>query len=136
MRLKEGALIDGLQFENHYDIFSIDYNLDAQGDNRNGMLLSELKDKKLMSSNNATFQESYIQLVGSIANETSTLKINLQASESLLTSIKERKDNYSGVNLDEEAAHLLKFEQAYAASAHLISTSRNLFDMLMNTFAR
>lgn len=118
------------------DVFSVEYNTDAVGDSRNGLMISQMQNKKLMSSNNATFQESYTQLVGSIANETSKLKINLDASKSLLSSVKARKDNYSGVNLDEEAAHLMKFEQAYAASAHLVSTARNMFDILMNTFMR
>jgi flagellar hook-associated protein 1 FlgK len=118
------------------DVFSVDFNHDAEGDNRNGLMLSQLQNKKMMSSNNATFEESYTQLVGSIANETSKLKTNLQASENLLASVKARKDDYSGVNLDEEAANLMKFEQAYAASAHLISAARNMFDILMNTFMR
>lgn len=118
------------------DFFTVKYNNKAEGDNRNSLMLAELKNKKVMSSGNASFQESYTQLVGSIANETSKLKTNLQASESLLASVKARKDDYSGVNLDEEAANLMKFEQAYAASAHLISAARNMFDMLMNTFTR
>ena len=118
------------------DVFSIEYNTQAQGDNRNGLMLTQLQNKKLMSSNNATFQESYTQLVGNVGNETSKLKINLEASGSLLDSVKSRKNDNSAVNLDEEAANLLKFEQAYAASAHLISSARNLFDILMNTFMR
>ncbi len=118
------------------DVFTVNYNDNAVGDNRNGLMISQLQNKKVMSSKNASFQESYTQLVGSIANETSKLKTNLEASESLLASVKARKDNYSGVNLDEEAAHLMKFEQAYAASAHLVSTARNMFDILMNTFMR
>lgn len=118
------------------DIFSVNYNNKAEGDNRNSLMLSQLKSKKVMSSKNATFQESYTQLVGSVANQTFKLKTNLQASESLLTSVKSRKDDYSGVNLDEEAANLMRFEQAYAASAHLVSTARNMFDVLMNTFMR
>lgn len=118
------------------DIFTVNFNNKAEGDNRNSLMIAQLKNKKVMSSGNASFQESYTQLVGSIANETSKLKTNLQASESLLASVKSRKDDYSGVNLDEEAANLMKFEQAYAASAHLISAARNMFDMLMNTFMR
>ena len=47
-------------------MFSIDYNSQAQGDNRNGLILSQLQNKKLMSSKNSTFQESYTQLVGNI----------------------------------------------------------------------
>lgn len=118
------------------DVFTVRYNNKSEGDNRNCLMIAELKNKKVMSSGNASFQESYTQLVGSIANETSKLKTNLQASESLLSSVKARKDDYSGVNLDEEAANLMKFEQAYAASAHLISAARNMFDVLMNTFMR
>lgn len=118
------------------DVFTVKYNNKSEGDNRNSLMIAQLKNKKVMSSGNASFQESYTQLVGSIANETSKLKTNLHASESLLASVKSRKDDYSGVNLDEEAANLMKFEQAYAASAHLISAARNMFDVLMNTFMR
>ena len=44
------------------------------------------------------------------------------------------RNSVSGVNLDEEAANLIRFEQLYSANAQVISVARELFDRLINSF--
>jgi flagellar hook-associated protein 1 FlgK len=46
------------------------------------------------------------------------------------------RDAVSGVNLDEEAANLLRYQQAYAAAAQIIAVSGQLFDSIINAVRR
>jgi len=46
----------------------------------------------------------------------------------------ERRESISGVNMDEEAANLVKYQQLYKANAQVIATAKELFDTLMQTF--
>jgi len=52
--------------------------------------------------------------------------------ESLLAQAEAAKSEVSGVNLDEEAADLLRFQQAYQAAAQVINVANSLFDSLLN----
>jgi len=63
---------------------------------------------------------------------TQQVKINLQVEESILQQAIERRESVSGVNLDEEAADLIRYQQAYQAAARVIQTSQELFDSLLN----
>ena len=57
--------------------------------------------------------------------------ISATAQESLLERANEARENISGVNLDEEAANLIKFQQSYQAAAQAISTASSLFDSVL-----
>jgi flagellar hook-associated protein 1 FlgK len=58
-------------------------------------------------------------------------QINLDAQTNVLNQVTQRMESISGVNLDEEAANLMRFQQAYQASAQLIQVSNTLFDTLI-----
>ncbi len=73
-------------------------------------------------------------MVEFVVASTSQAQINAESSQSLLQQSQAKRDSISGVNLDEEAANLIRFEQAYNASAQVISVARSLFDTLLNTF--
>lgn len=118
------------------DVFSIDYNHDAINDNRNANLLTNLQTEKLMSDGSATIQESMSQLVGEVGSIASRSESNYEANTSLLRSLEAKRNNVSAVNKDEEAAALIKFEQAYQAAARLISVSQTIFDSLISAFGR
>jgi flagellar hook-associated protein 1 FlgK len=118
------------------DVFSITYNDDASGDNRNGLKLANLQLEKTMANQSTTFQDAYAQLVGSIGTKASQAKVSAQSSENLLHFVESRRNEISGVNLDEEAANLLRFEQAYQASAQVIVIARSIFEALMSLLGR
>jgi flagellar hook-associated protein 1 FlgK len=80
-----------------------------------------------------SYQDIYGSLIERVGTKTSVSVINRNASEAVLTSTQESKASLVGVNLDEEAAKLIQFQQAYQASAQLISTSQTLFDTLLNS---
>jgi len=56
------------------------------------------------------------------------------ARESVLNQVTETRDALSGVNLDEEAANLLKYQQAYSAAGRVISLSKDMFDQILTMF--
>ena len=111
------------------DRFTFEYNEDGVSDNRNALLMSGLQVKDLIDG--GSFQDIYGSLIEEVGTQTSLSMINREASQSVLKSTQQSKSSLSGVNLDEEAAKLIQFQQAYQASAQLISTSQKLFDSLI-----
>ena len=65
---------------------------------------------------------------------TSQARVDGEATSAILKQATDNRDSISAVNLDEEAAKLIQFEQYYQASAQIIQVARNLFDTLINTF--
>ena len=113
------------------DRFSISFNEDGISDNRNALIMSDLQEADV--SNKGAYQDLYGSLLERVGTRTSTAQINLDANKAVLTSTSDAKASVSGVNLDEEAAKLVQFQQAYQASAQLISTSQTLFDTLLSS---
>lgn len=113
------------------DRFSFSYNTGGVSDNRNALLMSNLQLEDTLEG--GSYQDIYGRLIERVGTETSVATVSRQAAESVLTSTQESKASLSGVNLDEEAAKLVQFQQAYQASAQLISTSQTLFDTLLNS---
>ncbi len=101
------------------------------GDNRNGLALAALTNNLGMMGGTVTFQDSYAQLVSKIGGLTRASQVASFAQETLLNNTLETASNISGVNLDEEAANLIKFQQAYQAAAQMISASNTIFDSLL-----
>ena len=101
------------------------------GDNRNGLALAGLENKLGMLGGTASFQGGYGLLVSEVGVLTSSAKIATAAQETLLNNAKSSWSNISGVNLDEEAANLIKFQQSYQAAAQMISVSNTLFNSLL-----
>ncbi|MGE4349514.1 MAG: flagellar hook-associated protein FlgK [Candidatus Berkiella sp.] len=118
------------------DIFSIGFNQDGSGDNRNSIEMLGIQLDKLINGGHATLQDSLSQSVSDIASQASQASTNSEASKSFLDALETRRNNISGVNLEEEAANLLRFEQSYQAIAQLFSVARSLFDTLIGAFSR
>lgn len=100
-------------------------------DNRNAILLAGLENRLGMLGGNASFSDAYGQIVSGVGTLTRTAEISSSAQETLLNQARESRESLVGVNLDEEAANLIKFQQAYQASAQSISVVKSLFDTLM-----
>lgn len=102
------------------------------GNNTNALKLAELANTKLMLGGNASINDINSQLVAKIGTLANSAKVNSAAQESLFNMAKQSRESLSGVNLDEEAANLIKYKQAYQAAAQAISTASSLFDTLIN----
>jgi flagellar hook-associated protein 1 FlgK len=79
----------------------------------------------------ATFNGAYGQLVAKVGTLTHAAKVNSSAQEVLFNQAKQARENLAGVNLDEEAANLIKFQQSYQAAAQAIAIANSLFDTLI-----
>jgi len=115
------------------DKFSLQYNRDAGGDNRNALALISLSSAELLTGG-ADLLQGVNRVVGAVASQAAQANSERAAADSLLAQSRSRRDSLSAVNLDEEAARLIQYQQAYAASAQVINTSRELFDSLLQLF--
>lgn len=104
------------------------------GDNRNANLLADLQTDLSMFGGTASFQDVYGQIVADVGRRTQSADANAVAQRGLLEQTVASKDSLSGVNLDEEAANLLRFQQAYQAASQVVLTSRAIFDTLLGAF--
>lgn len=114
------------------DTFMISKNTDATGDTRNAALLAGLQTKNILNNGTATYQSAYAQLVSKIGNKAREVTTNAAAATTLLTQVTASQQDVSGVNLDEEAANLLKYQQAYQAAGKVIQVAGTLFDTLLS----
>lgn len=108
----------------------------ALGDNSNALALVAMQLKNVMGGSTETYQSAYAKLVSSVGGVTNKAKINANAQSTLLNKAVEEQQNVSGVNLDEEAANLVKFQQAYQASAQLVRIANEVFQTLINATSR
>lgn len=116
------------------DEFFVNFNEDGTSDNRNALALAALQTADTLGDDSMSFQEAYGQLVEFVGTTTSQVRINQEAAETLLQQSQANRDSIAGVNLDEEAARLIQFEQAYNASAQVINVARQIFDALLAVF--
>ncbi len=84
-----------------------------------------------MANGAATYQEAYAEVVGGVGAKTRDARIGEEASTSILRQTTSQRDAISGVNLDEEAADLIRFQSAYEASARIVQVTSELFDTLI-----
>ena len=113
------------------DSFVVNYNTDGTADNRNGALMLSLNSQLTLSDGNLTYQGAYGQLVENLGILTSQARLSQAASETLLRQSMDSLQGVSGVNIEEEAARLIQFEQHYNASARLITMAKDMFDTLI-----
>ena len=103
----------------------------AVGDNRNMLSLIELRDAKTLKDGSQSYTSLYGSTLSSIAVETRSAISNAETEQSLLRSAEDRLEGLRGVNLDEEAANLIRYQQAYQAAAQVISVANDIFDTLL-----
>ncbi|MBT8449700.1 MAG: flagellar hook-associated protein FlgK, partial [Gammaproteobacteria bacterium] len=113
------------------DVINLEYNTAGFGDNRNALALANIQLEKVLDNGNTTLQEAYGLIISEVGAKTNEAKVSQQASLSLVRQTESRIQEESGVNLDEEAAKLIKYQQSYQAAAQLISTANLIFDTLI-----
>ena len=115
------------------DQFTVSVNAaGGAGDNRNALLLAALQTAKTIHSNSVSYGGAYGQLVSMVGNKTSELKINSAAETNVLAQVTAAQQAESGVNLDEEATNLLRYQQAYQAAGKMMQIASQMFDVLLN----
>lgn len=114
------------------DEFTVKFNENASTDSRNGRAMANLQKEKLVEGQ-TNYIESYTKLVQQVGSITSRSQQNETSSAALLKSTTNTMLSKSGVNLDEEAASLIRHEQAYNATAKIIQVAKELFDTLITS---
>lgn len=120
---------------NNGDTFSIAANAAGSADGRNALALGQLQTENAMSGKTASFQGAYAQLVSDTGNRTRQIEVTGAAQQTLLEQAQSSRDSLSGVNLDEEAANLIRYQQAYQASAKAMQIGTSLFDTILQIMA-
>ncbi len=114
------------------DQFAIDPNTSGVGDNTNALILAALRDRPKLDGGVTTYQSAYSQMVSQVGATTRQAEVNYAAQQARFNSATAAREGLSGVNLDEEAANILRFQQAYQAAARVISVADTLFQSLLD----
>jgi len=118
------------------DEFSSEYNTGGVGDNRNALLMAGLASTKVLANGTASITDSYNSLVLDVGTATRQAELGSLSQSRVLDQAISTRESTSGVNLDEEAANLIRYQQAYQAAAQLITVANSLFDTLLNAVRR
>ncbi len=113
------------------DVFTLAKNTGGVSDGRNALDLNLLQTQNTMSGKTASFASAYAQLVSDTGNKAREIDVKTLAQDALLKQAQDARDSLSGVNLDEEATNLLRYQQAYQASSKMLAIGNKLFDDLL-----
>ncbi|MDH1658394.1 flagellar hook-associated protein FlgK [Pseudomonas mosselii] len=117
------------------DSFTFGFNADGKSDNRNAQALLGLQTKSTVgvtSGGGSSFTSAYASLVERVGAKANQAKIDTVATKAVLDAAKESRNGVSGVNLDDEAANLIKFQHYYTASSQIIKAAQETFSILIN----
>jgi flagellar hook-associated protein 1 len=116
------------------DTFSIGPNTGAANDGRNAQLLSNLTNATVLSGGTSTLTGAFADYVNGIGNQTVAVQTAASGQAALVTQITNAQQSVSGVNINEEAANLLQYQQLYQANSKVIQTAQSLFQTLIGIF--
>jgi flagellar hook-associated protein 1 FlgK len=114
------------------DTFTVRRNTNATTDGTNILLMAALQTANTLVNGTASYQGTYGQLIGQVGSQTRELTVTSQAQTNLLDQITKSQQAVSGVNLDEEAANLLRYQQAYQAAGKAIQIANTMFETILN----
>lgn len=118
------------------DSFTIENNLDGSGDNRNALALADLQNERTLNGGTASYQDAYAALLADVAVSTRQANSAAATESALLDQSRAALSSSQGVNLDEEAANLIRYQQAYQAAAQVIAVADEVFQTLLNATRR
>jgi flagellar hook-associated protein 1 FlgK len=111
-------------------------NIAGIGDNRNLLRLAELETRRILEGGGLDVGGAQAQLVSGVGAAAHSAQTTARASAGVLDQVQAAWQSVSGVNLDEEAANLLRFQQAYQAAAQVIAAADDLFQTLLAAVRR
>ena len=118
------------------DQFTVTNNAGGVGDNRNALALADILGRGVLSGGTESLNGAISRFVGSIGVSTSQAQSGADAQGIILEDVQASVESISGVNLDEEAANMLRYQQAYQAAAQVIRITQTLFDTLLGATRR
>lgn len=117
------------------------WTLEGTAGGQNGKVLSALQQERIVDrrddgTGGSSLSETYSMLVEDVGIRTSESRTSMAVSTATLNQSVSMRESASGVNMDEEAGNLIRFQQAYMASSQIISTAQKLFDTLIASVGR
>lgn len=116
------------------DTFTVSLTGAGSSDNRNALSLQELQTKQTMdvgSTKGISITDAYGKLVENVGAQAKQGQMDTQATGVILTQATGARDSVSGVQLDEEAGNLVKYQQYYTASSQIIKAAQEIFNTLI-----
>ena len=114
------------------DVFSVGTNVNGTGDNGNMLALGAVSDTRILGGGTLSASDAYAQVVSDVGSSARAAATGSKAQDVVLANAQAAQQQLSGVNLDEEAANLLKYQQAYQAASRVIATANSLFDDILS----
>lgn len=99
--------------------------------NVNAANLASMQDKKILLNRTANIQTTYSNMAGNVGSYHLANKTSQTTTDALYSQLNQVRDSISGVNLDEEAADMMRFQQAYQAAAQIMQASQKMFDTIL-----
>jgi flagellar hook-associated protein 1 FlgK len=116
---------------NANDSFSVGNNASGVGNNQNAVAMAALQTAGTVDGGNTTFAGLYSGVVSDVGSRAAQYKSTSTTAEGVLSSAVAAQQTVSGVNLDEEAAQLLKYQQQYQACAKVVQIASTLFQSIL-----
>ncbi|MEA3125930.1 MAG: flagellar hook-associated protein 1 [Caballeronia sp.] len=116
------------------DSFAIAANKGGSSDGSNALALANLGKAKTLNGGTDSLTSAYANYVNQIGNETNNLQSSSTSATAVLTQATSAQQSVSGVNLNEEAANLIQYQQLYQANSKVIQTASTLFSTLLGIF--
>ena len=102
------------------------------GDNRVALAISKLQYEKIMDNGTTTLEENFLKNIGRIGLQAKKAQFDKEHSKGILNQANSLRERVSGVSIDEEAANMIKFRNAYEASAKVMSTADAMFKAVLS----
>ena len=118
------------------DTFSVSDNTGGTGDNRNMLAMTKAMSSGVLAGGTESIDGAVSRFVSGIGVATNQAQVGADAQQVMLADSKAAMDSVSGVNLDEEAANMLRYQQAYQAAAQVIRITQDMFDTLLRATQR
>jgi flagellar hook-associated protein 1 FlgK len=103
----------------------------GSGNASNAAQMAATQEQQILGGGKQTFSQALAMSTAEVGSSASSAELVANTAQALFTQAYNRNQSKSGVNLDEEAANLLKYQQAYQASSQIISVANTIFDTLL-----
>lgn len=103
----------------------------SPGDNSNVLKMLDIQTAKVLDGGSQSLQSAYAKTVSRIGSKTHELQVTSSSAQQILAQSERAIQDVSGVNLDEEAANLLRYQQAYQAAGKVMQIAKQMFDSLL-----
>ncbi len=134
-RIADGARNMAMALSNTSQIAAAGAAATGPGDNQNALAMGDLQTASLLNYNGVAFTDTLAAAYNKMVNRTASLAarddLNLRAFDTLRQSAVDARQSQVGVNLDEEAVNLVRYQQAYQASARAMQIAASLFEELL-----